>query len=179
MIDCHPNMFDDCISTVDAEQNEDEISPMDAALRACEQLFRNKVMHVATTKTGKRDGIGVMLYGTKTVVKRVRNKSNHNRDDSDDEDEDSIENDNDSNNMDDVDDTHDETSCVQMLIDLNAPGIEQIKNIRKCLYDEIRGRQRDLKTELSPIEKGDTLDDAYPPIRSAVYECSKVFSNAS
>lgn len=59
LIDCRPSMFVKSIPTEDGEM----ISPMQASLVACETLLRNKVKHVAVHKTGKRDGVGIILYG--------------------------------------------------------------------------------------------------------------------
>ena len=38
-------------------------SPMDVAATAAHRLLRAKVRDVAETKSGKRDGVGVLLYG--------------------------------------------------------------------------------------------------------------------
>lgn len=59
LIDCCPSMFEPSIPDQDGEV----ISPMQASLKACEEILRNKVKHVAVQKTGKRDGVGIMLYG--------------------------------------------------------------------------------------------------------------------
>lgn len=60
LIDCRPSMF---VPSIPGEQEGETISPMQASLKACEQLLRSKVKHVAVHKTGKRDGVGIMLYG--------------------------------------------------------------------------------------------------------------------
>ena len=82
LIDCCPTMFQPCVVVVQSQsqsqsqsQNNDNveqqntpqltISPFDAALRAVAQLLKLRVKYVATSKTGKRDGVGVMLFGTK------------------------------------------------------------------------------------------------------------------
>lgn len=44
--------------------NDITISPFDAALIAVHQLLKSKIKHVATNKSGKRDGVGVLLFGT-------------------------------------------------------------------------------------------------------------------
>lgn len=60
LIDCRPSMFEQTISI-----GEDGVfvSPMDVALDVCEKFLRSKVKQVATNKTGKRDGVGILLYG--------------------------------------------------------------------------------------------------------------------
>lgn len=60
LVDCRHSMFIPSIS-----HQDDKISPMQASLLACEQVLRNKVRNVAVVKTGKRDGVGVLLYGSK------------------------------------------------------------------------------------------------------------------
>ena len=52
LLDCRPSMF----------IPNKGVSPMDSALQACERLLRLKVQNVAVGKTGKRDGVAVMLY---------------------------------------------------------------------------------------------------------------------
>jgi hypothetical protein len=42
---------------------EVQISPIQAALEVSEKLLRTKVKNVTVQKTGKRDGVGIMLYG--------------------------------------------------------------------------------------------------------------------
>lgn len=60
LIDSRPPMF---VKSIPVEGSDMLISPMQASLNVCEYLLRSKVKHVAVHKTGKRDGVGVMLYG--------------------------------------------------------------------------------------------------------------------
>ena len=60
LIDCRPSMF---VPSIPEQEHGETISPMQASLKACEKLLRNKIKHVAVQKTGKRDGVGIMLYG--------------------------------------------------------------------------------------------------------------------
>lgn len=78
-------MFQPCVATVSSAEEEEfsqeraskhqsptssnnpqqKITPFDAVLRAVEQLLKLRVKYVATSKAGKRDGVGVVLFGTK------------------------------------------------------------------------------------------------------------------
>lgn len=62
LIDSHLNMFEPCIRQAYDDANAKYISPFDAAIIAAENIIHNKVHYSATTKTGKRDGIGIILY---------------------------------------------------------------------------------------------------------------------
>jgi hypothetical protein len=58
LVDCRPSMF---VPSVPHENGNMMISPMQASLLAIEEVLRNKVKNVAVLKTGKRDGVGVLL----------------------------------------------------------------------------------------------------------------------
>ena len=74
MIDCHPDMFLKCIPiNLDTQENEQDASifknnqlqtPFDAALLVVNELITQCVRDVAISKSNKRNGLGVMLYGT-------------------------------------------------------------------------------------------------------------------
>jgi hypothetical protein len=117
-------------------------TPFDAALMAVERLIHHKVHTVATSKLNKRDGVGVILYGTPI---RAQEQEDHNihiqlneygdpilddhmnqsGDGDSDDDED----------MEDVERPHANAS-IQTLIELSPPGVDQIKSIRSCLLPE-------------------------------------------
>jgi Ku70/Ku80 N-terminal alpha/beta domain len=147
LIDCSAAMFTPCIDWQDAR-----ISPMDAALLACERLARSRVLQVATRKTGKRDGVGVFLYGTRT-------HENDHDDDDDDDDEQSTE----------------QKSSTQTLVELSPPGVQQIRTMRCCLDDRIRGRMRDIEKEFV-----NHCDDVYlgHKLRTGIQQANKAFLEA-
>jgi len=62
LIDSHLTMFEPCIRTACDYTQEGCISPFDAAIIAAENIIHYKVHLSATTRTGKRDGIGIILY---------------------------------------------------------------------------------------------------------------------
>ena len=123
---------------------------MDAAIIACERLARNRVLQVATQKTGKRDGVGVLLYGTRT--------------------------------HDDVDDEDDETeqlterkSSTQTLVELNPPGVQQVRILRSCLEDPICGRRRNIQKEFKNLDDDTGLGRK---LRTAIQEANKAYLEA-
>lgn len=62
LIDTRPSMFVPSI-TSDFDLSKAKVSPFQAAIQACEYVLRNKVKNVAVHKTGRRDGVGVLLFG--------------------------------------------------------------------------------------------------------------------
>ena len=58
LMDCRPSMFVPSIPFQGIK-----ISPIQAALEVSEKLLRTKVKNVTVQKNGKRDGVGIMLYG--------------------------------------------------------------------------------------------------------------------
>ena len=142
-------------------------SPMDVAATAAHRLLRAKVRDVAETKAGKRDGVGVLLYGCdpdrRRRLRRRRGDGGGGRDD------DGVEivvvvddDDDDGGDEDPLPTTHE-------LVELTAPGIEQVLTVQECLPDEdedegedddrgLRGRRRrrrgrDLRGEFSSVPR--------------------------
>ena len=166
----------------DGDENDDDdrrrmnrglvrYSPMDVAATAAHRLLRAKVRDVAETKSGKRDGVGVLLYGCdpnrRRRLRRRRGDGGGGRDDDgveivvvDDDDDD----DDDGGDEDPLPTTHE-------LVELAAPGIEQVLTVQECLPDEdedegedddrgLRGRRRrrrrrgrDLRGEFSSVPR--------------------------
>jgi hypothetical protein len=146
LIDCCSTMFEPCIEWMDDKL----ISPMDASILACEKLLRNRVLHVATQKTGKRDSVGVILFGGRTYDGSL---------DHEDMDEDQI---------------TEQKSPTQILVDLNPPGVKEIQTLRSCLKDPIRGRMRDLRAE---FQNNSPFDQARH-LRIALQFANKIFSES-
>lgn len=67
LIDCNPSMFLPLCRYDDGDGHDIIISPFDATLLAVHQLLKLKIKHAATYKSGKRDGVGVLLFGTSTT----------------------------------------------------------------------------------------------------------------
>ena len=135
------------------------ITPMHAAMKACESILRQKIRNVATSKTGKRDGIGILIYGPKvsSVVES-----------DDDDDNDVIESD-----LEESATLNPSTNTpVKWILSLAPPGIQQVKTIQICLDDSNLGRN--LHQECCPEEE----IDSSRPLRTALHEASKTFANA-
>ena len=133
------------------------ITPFDAALMACEKLLHLRVHYVATSRTGKRDGVGVLLYGiTKSRSKKpkrgaidtkdgasndINNRHYYGNSIGINDDSDSIadnSSDGDSGSNMGIDEDDDECSflsarSIHNLVPLSQPGTRQIKQIRSCL----------------------------------------------
>ena len=195
MIDTHPSMFVPCISvTSDKEEDgyesdvtrEEEHSseqealttPFDAALMACERLLHDRVRTIAFARKGKRDGVGVVLFG-----KRADSSKKNHDDGSEEEDE--------------LESESPFLSTVISLVDLKPPGNEEIKALRSCLTptqygstssDNEQARERDLELELfgersTSLVKGEknNIDEdevGFCPLRPALYEASNIYTNA-
>lgn len=152
-------------------QDQNLTTPFDAALIACERLLHDRVRTIAFSRKGKRDGVGVLLYGNRAVSKKSNQGVN--------EESESL-----------------FDSTVISLVNLEPPGNEEIKALRSCLLpsqyacamsDPDKCRERDLEFELF----GDTVatvksednnceveDMGFCPLRPALYEASKCFANA-
>ena len=78
LIDAHPSMFKPYIRTRTSTSTatyKNYISPFDAALIASEKLLHHRVHSVATTRLGKRDGVGILLFNCPTMI-NVENHAN-------------------------------------------------------------------------------------------------------
>ncbi len=125
-------------------------TPFDASLMAVERLLHHKVHTVATSRLGKRDGVGVILFGTPDCA-----SNDYEEDDKHDEGEDERENENersdgnskeihhcDNREEGDEEDEEEEeeekhaNESLKVLIKLTPPGVDQIKTIRSCLPPE-------------------------------------------
>lgn len=130
------------------------LSPMDAAMKACQLMLRHKLNQVAVSKIGKRDGIGIMIYGPKIVS----------HDDSS-SDEDDVDSDLEADESPLIASTN---SLVKAILSLAPPGIQQAKTLQHII------EERDLRQECCP--EADT--ESSRPLRSALSEASKIFNNA-
>jgi hypothetical protein len=158
-------------------------SPIDVAATAAHRLLRARVRDVAETKTGKRDGVGVLLYGCDPDRRRRRQRllrrggdgggGGGRRDDDteDDDDDDGYDDDDDDEDDDDdgrggeEDDDDDPLPTTHELVELAPPGIEQILTVQECLpfggedggggggLGRRRRRGRDLRWEFSPATR--------------------------
>lgn len=131
------------------------ITPMNAAIQVCESMLRQKVSHVAISKIGKRDGIGVMLYGQKEIAQES--------------DEDDVESDIEESPTEHL---SSKNAPFKVILSLAPPGIQQLKNMRACLVGST------LSHDLQKYCPDDDYDDSSRPLRSALHEASKIFASA-
>jgi hypothetical protein len=163
-------------------------SPMDVAITAAHRLLRSKVRDAAETKSGKRDGVGVLLYGCNPNRRRPPSPRFGGGDSAfapaAATDDSSIDEDGD----------RDPLPTTHELVELVAPGIEQVLTMQQCLPDEDenlahynKGRcRRDLCGEFSVIKKcgdGGIKDETRDAnevcsLRRALTAALKVFTNA-
>jgi non-homologous end joining protein Ku len=193
LIDCHESMFEKYIPLLDDadimdDADNDEMAdsnntnnvtkekklfaPMDVAITAAHRLLRMKIRNIAETKTGKRDGVGILLYGCNTKRGLQGNsdtspKSGDESDDSDDE---------------------EAAHSTHELLELAPPGTVQILKVQECVpqsrnKSSNHQQQRDLQKEFSTVN-GDQNDneeeggDGCCTLRQALVDANKIFEAA-
>mmetsp|Transcript_8887 Transcript_8887/g.26627 ORF Transcript_8887/g.26627 Transcript_8887/m.26627 type:complete len:734 (-) Transcript_8887:325-2526(-) len=168
------------------------VTPFEAALLASERLLRLRVNYVATSKSGKRDGVGIMLYGTKS--RAVQNDSHSDRGEREgvrragpaeviDLESEYLSEDSDDNS----DGPAPILSSTYELVPLEPPGTEQVLRVRRCLRHKGTDQycsqpERDLGEEFADLGGEDdspSLEQvSICPLRSALHEVSKSFLHA-
>jgi non-homologous end joining protein Ku len=145
-------------------------APMDVAITAAHRLLRMKIRNIAETKTGKRDGVGILLYGcnTKRGLQCKSNTSPKSGDESDDDDSDDEE----------------AAHSTHELLELAPPGTVQILKVQECVPDKSSNhhQQRDLQKEFSTMgtqnDDGDEGGDGCCTLRQALVDANKIFEAA-
>lgn len=193
LIDCHESMFEKYIPLLDdadIDNDDDEemegsnnsapvkekklFAPHDVAVTAAHRLLRMKIRNIAETRTGKRDGVGILLYGCNTKRGLHGNKSDTSSNSGDDES--------------DSDEEEDEQHPTHELLELAPPGTEQILKIQECIPptrdNESNQNHRDLQKEFSTlgITNGNDDDkgggDGCCTLRQAFVDANKIFEAA-
>ncbi len=184
LVDCHPAMFQNGAS-VDHEPT----SGVDLSIKLVQTLLQQTIEQTVIRKTGKRNGVGLLLYNTKPTRENNdeqkdsavndENESDDDDDKMDDEDDDDEEMDDESTvDGDGASPQHIETT-VHRLLDLKPPGIKHVQTLRKILVDKRRQQQKsdlDLKADFCP-----SLDDPEPaiaPLQTALEEATRMFLSA-
>jgi hypothetical protein len=138
-------------------------SPVDLALQLAQDLLQRCIRSTVTLKTGKRNGVGLLLYHTKQ--NRVSKKEGE---DADEHDDDEMEDD------DDDDESTDQASTVHVLLPLVPPGVAEVKTIRSCL-----SKERDLRQEFSCFSHdGEEEEPRIAPLQTALEESTRIFRKA-
>lgn len=148
------NMFQACIN-----HGEQVISPFDASILACETLCRNRVLQIATQKTGKRDSVGVLLYGV-SLKDEKEGEANESQDTEEEIPE---------------DETYMLGASSYIFLEQNPPGVKQIQALRCALDDPVRGRQRDLQEEFGGPRENNTEVMKCRHLCSVLQDANKIF----
>ena len=182
------------------ENNEAAATPIDLSIKLIQALLQQTIEQTVIRKTGKRNGIGLLLYNTKSKrgddgEKGARNSGGDNDDNTDDNgDGDGDDDDDDDDKMDDemddedTDDDNEEVSTIQqqqvettvhMLLGLKPPGVRHVQTLRKLVVDKRRQQQRayrDLQADFCPSV--DDPDPTIAPLQTALEESTRMFLNA-
>lgn len=192
LVDCHPDMF----QKID-DDDEPATTPINLSIKLIQTLLQQTIEQTVIRKTGKRNGVGMLLYNVKRIQKDDGKKGGRNTDsdsDSSTDDDDDKMDDEDSDDEDDDDKIDDEASdndqeggsrtpqvekTVHKLLDLKPPGIRHVQTLQKILVDKRRPRQKtdlDLKANFCPSVNDP--DPTIAPLQTALEESTRMFLNA-
>ena len=197
LIDCSSTMFEAFQPTATTTSSSPK-SAMDMSLQVAEDLLKTRIRNTITLKTGKRDGVGILLFNTRKhrFPKRGGNVKGEDTgnvlgDKADDENE---ENDDDSGDeeREEVNDDLESTGMVvHDLIKLAPPGIKSVKKVLACLEEDVyadmeedasgrRRRVQDLKGRFESSSSADDDDDDMRklPLQVAIEEAVKTFQTS-
>jgi hypothetical protein len=172
--------------------DEIESSAIQLSIKLVQTLLQQTIEQTVIRKTGKRNGVGLLLYNTKSRSHDHAKKFNEYSDgesgdnvDDDDDQMDDEDDDDDDDQMDDesaeddhADEQRAETS-VHKLLDLEPPGIQHVQTIRKILVDKRRQQKktdRDLKADF--CASADDPDPTIAPLQTALEEATRMFLNS-
>lgn len=185
LVDCHPDMFQ--------KGKNDDHEPTDGielSIKLVQTLLQQTIEQTVIRKTGKRNGVGLLLYNTKTKQDSNDGKDSggNSGDSTDDDDDDKMDDeDDDDEEMDDestVDENKSTTqqieTTVHRLLDLKPPGIRHAQTLRKIVLDKRKQRQKpddtNLKANFCP--SADDPDPTIAPLQIALEESTRMFLNA-
>ncbi len=188
LVDCHPDMFQKGKNTakVDGDNDEDNetMTGIEMSLKLIQTLLQQTIEQTVIRKTGKRNGVGLLLYNTKTKRDSDTKEGNNGGKSDEDtvDDDDKMDDEDDEDDMD--EDTDDEKSAsspmettVHRLLDLKPPGIRHVQTLRNLLLDKRRQTTNvDLRTDFCPTP--DDLDPTIAPLQTALEESTRMFLNA-
>uniref|UniRef100_A0A6U3Y072 SAP domain-containing protein n=1 Tax=Skeletonema marinoi TaxID=267567 RepID=A0A6U3Y072_9STRA len=193
LIDCHESMFEKYIPLLDdADMDDDDdneemegsnnnapakekklFAPHEVAITAAHRLLRMKIRNIAETKTGKRDGVGILLYGCNTkrgLQGKLDTSPKSGGDDESDSDE------------------EEEQHSTHELLELAPPGTEHILKVQECVPpsrdNKSNQQQRDLQKEFSTLgsvqndDDDEGVSDGCCTLRQALVDANKIFEAA-
>ncbi|KAG7369125.1 Ku70/Ku80 beta-barrel domain containing protein [Nitzschia inconspicua] len=198
LVDCHPDMFVPVLPRPKEEEDSDDddgdtkwwssskrqtqpATPFDLSIQTLQKLVETVIETTVIRKTGKRDGVGILLYNTKPQ-KRGRHDEADEEDDKmeekedvDDDDkmdevesDDGDDEDDDSNSEDENVDAANQTN-VHKLLDLVPPGIKQFRVLRTM----VEKKGKDPKDEFCSTNTDHEHRQA--PLQNAIEEAMRVF----
>lgn len=189
LVDCHPDMFQKgkVAGDVDDEGHK-RMTGIELSLKLVQTLLQQTIEQTVIRKTGKRNGVGLLLYNTKTTRDKNRNKNGRKSDEdsdenTDDDDDDKMDDeDDDDEEMDDesTDDEEEKSSAppmettVHRLLDLKPPGIKHVQTLRKTLQKQ----KTDIDLEADFCPSPDDPDPAIAPLQTALEESTRMFLSA-
>ena len=191
LVDCHPDMFQkrNIASDVDEEDNK-SMTGIELSIKLIQTLLQQTIEQTVIRKTGKRNGVGLLLYNTKTIRDKNRNKDGRNSDDdnddnTDDDDDDKMDDEDDDDEEMDDESTDDEEkssappmeTTVHRLLDLKPPGIKHVQTLRKT---QQRKQKTDTDTDLEAdfCPSSNDPDPTIAPLQTALEESTRMFLNA-
>lgn len=143
LIDASPTMFRKylriCqdIEKVGVEETQREefflTSPFETALMAAERLVHSRIHYVATTKQGKRDGVGILLFNAPTANQEKSLGLN----------------------------SFDGYDSLRTVLNLEPPGIQHLQSLRGAIQLPGREKVRDFESELYGMKLDHSLDDTH------------------
>jgi hypothetical protein len=172
-------------------------TPFDMSLELILILMQQTIEQTVIRKTGKRNGVGLILYNTRLDRRSRKNDQHHqikdgnvvdDEDDDDDDDDDKMDdeddddNDNNNSNQHEGDDSgsddgsdrqHYQASPVHELLDLVPPGIQHVQTLRHLVENK---NDRDLKDEFCPDNQDEIPRIA--PLQIAIEDATRKFITA-
>eukprot|EP00537_Pseudo-nitzschia_pungens_P013005 CAMPEP_0172392606 /NCGR_PEP_ID=MMETSP1061-20121228/8689_1 /TAXON_ID=37318 /ORGANISM="Pseudo-nitzschia pungens, Strain cf. pungens" /LENGTH=795 /DNA_ID=CAMNT_0013123477 /DNA_START=161 /DNA_END=2548 /DNA_ORIENTATION=- len=180
LVDCHPDMFEKRKSTTDENYEKvPEAAPVELSIKVIQTFLQLTIEQTVIRKTGKRNGVGLLLYNTACNKTRTVDETND-----DDDDDDKMDDEDYGDDEHGIVDGRDEFSApraettVHRLLDLEPPGIKHAKTLQSLLSDDQKKRKadRDLRAEFCPSVRN--FDPPIAPLQTALEEAMRMFLNA-
>jgi len=191
LLDCAASMF--APVHPDPEFPDERLSSVQFALQTVQDTVRRKIRQVTVHKSGKRDGLGVLLYNTKYRAplpseedeeeeeKDAKKESTNNHEDAEDDDDD------DDDAVEGMGTAATRMSTVHTLLPLKPPGVQAVKKLRATQPDLFSDEvELDLQKEYGNDDRDgnnsnttDDEDETTVPLREALYVAQKHLTDAA
>jgi hypothetical protein len=186
LVDCSSEMFVNSASSTTTTITT--TTPMDLSLYVAETMLKELIHQTVTRKTGKRDGVGLLLYNTKrrrpekqssgqeheTNTNRQQQQQHFERTNEPMEEEEEEDDEKE-------DDEEEETggSTVHVLLPLAPPGVNQVKTIQACLEEETHLGRTDAGTARRIRTRTRDLQADYGAPKEEEQDCETTLSSSS